>query len=665
MIQILRSSQLLKSTTLCYSSRQQCHQISSSSSSFRYLHQQHNNYNNQQKWYVDPGTGVVSYEGEPRFQTVIGLEIHAQLDITTKLFSGCPIDSSSSNRTGSRNSNNLKPNTSVWPFDVGVPGFLPRLSEEAVRSAVLAAGAMKCYLPLVSRFERKHYFYADAPLGYQITQQRWPIARDGLLTCHYGSSNNNNKDRKKKSDDNIKFILRIERIQLEQDTGKTLADVKNPITQRKESLVDFNRAGRALIEIVSHPDLRSSTEAAVAVETIRNLLKHIGTCDGKMEEGSLRCDLNVSIAPIIIDNNNGTEIETDGNGIISKTGNRVEVKNLNSIRQVQLAAEYEAIRQSQAILLDNSPTSQETRTFDVKRNRTVVIRTKEGAKDYRFMPEPDLPPLILNEETLDEKDVETYLDIHLPELPDDARQRLVDDYGLSEYLASVLTGDPPAIEFFDESVREATQQLNQNNNNTNCSDREKRKISETVANLLCNELFALVREFELQRLIEEGLVDIGGGGGGGGGGDSSSIRFSRVTGSQLGEVVALLLEGLISNTMAKQLLRALYSELMDESLLSSRTSTKIISPRNLALERGFQLITDKEELDALCRETINNSPKEMERYKLGGKFAKKITKFLLGKAMGTSRGNAHPERLQEALVEILEEIQVAPSSEDD
>ena len=625
---------------------------------------------------MDPGTGVVSYEGEPRFQTVIGLEIHAQLDITTKLFSGCPIDSSlSSNRTG-RSSKNLKPNTSVWPFDVGVPGFLPRLSEEAVRSAVLAAGAMKCYLPPVSRFERKHYFYADAPLGYQVTQQRWPIARDGILTCHYGSNgsnSNSNSDRKKKKmkknqqqksdDNNNKFILRIERIQLEQDTGKTLADVKNPITLRKESLVDFNRAGRALIEIVSHPDLRSSTEAAIAVETIRNLLKHIGTCDGKMEEGSLRCDLNVSIAPIIIDSNNGTEIDIDGNDIISKTGNRAEVKNLNSIRQVQLAAEYEAIRQSQAILLDNSPTSQETRTFDVKGNRTVVIRTKEGAKDYRFMPEPDLPPLILNEETLDEKDVETYLDIHLPELPDDARQRLVDDYGLSEYLASVLTGDPPAIEFFDESVHEAIQQLNQNKN-TNCSDREKRKIPETVANLLCNELFALVREFELQRLIEEGLVDIGVGGGGG---DSSSIRFSRVTGSQLGEVVALLLEGLISNTMAKQLLRALYSELMDESLSTATATrpTKTISPRKLALERGFQLITDTEKLDALCRETIENSPREMERYKLGGKFAKKITKFLLGKAMGTSRGNAHPERLQEVLVEILNDIQVAPSSEDD
>merc|ERR1712238_43475 len=292
-------------------------------------------------------------------------------------------------------------------------------------------------------------------------------------------------------------------------------------------------------------------------------------------------------------------------------------------------------------------TAQETRTFDVKRNRTVVIRTKGGAKDYRFMPEPDLPPLILNEESLDGRCIETFLDEHLPELPDDARQRLIDNYGLSEYLASVLTGDPPAIKFFDESVHEAKQQLTRNKNNSHYGDREKRIIPETVANLLCNELFALVREFEMQRLIKEGLLDDGGGGGGG---DSSSIRFSRVTGSQLGEVVVLLLEGSISNTMAKQLLRALYTDAIEKS------TTLIISPRILARELGFQLITDPEKLAVLCREVISDSTNEMNRYKLGGKFAKKITKYLVGKAMGMSRGNAHPERLQEVLVEILEKV---------
>lgn len=328
-------------------------------------------------WTVDSDTGIVSSKskGSPRFQTVIGLEIHAQLNIATKLFSGCPRPTSSF----------LKPNTYVWPFDVGVPGFLPRLSQEAVQAAVLTAAATKCQIPHVSRFERKHYFYADLPLGYQVTQQRWPLAKDGILVCQMMQRGSKKKIKKNKTGTDDTFAARIERIQLEQDTGKTIMMPRKDGTT--DSLVDFNRAGCALIEIVFHPDLRSSTQAATVVETLRNLLRHIGTCDGKMEEGSLRCDLNVSVAPLLEDDS--------GMDIVERTGNRVEVKNLNSIRQVQQAAEYEAIRQVEA-LTDGMPTSQETRTFEVKSGRTVVIRTKEGAKDYRFMPEPDLPPVVLD-----------------------------------------------------------------------------------------------------------------------------------------------------------------------------------------------------------------------------------------------------------------------------
>lgn len=332
------------------------------------------------KWTVNSETGVVSSseKGSPRFQTVIGLEIHAQLDISTKLFSGCPIPTTSSLYQ--------KPNTSVWPFDVGVPGFLPRLSKEAVHAAVLSAAATKCKIPKMSRFERKHYYYADLPLGYQVTQQRWPLAYDGLLVCH--KQQTKNKKRKKKGGSEENFSVRIERIQLEQDTGKTTMMTRNGTT---ESLVDFNRAGCALIEVVFYPDLRSAKDAATAVETLRNLLRHIGTCNGKMEEGALRCDLNVSISPLI-------EGEDDaGTSVVDRSGKRVEVKNLNSIRQVQQAAEYEAVRQAKATV-DGSPTSQETRTFDVQGGKTVVIRTKEGAKDYRFMPEPDLPPIVLDDE---------------------------------------------------------------------------------------------------------------------------------------------------------------------------------------------------------------------------------------------------------------------------
>ena len=322
-------------------------------------------------WKVDSNTGIVSSneKGSPRFQTVIGLEIHAQLNIPTKLFSSCPRPTSTF----------AKPNSHIRPFDVSVPGFLPRLSREAVHAAVLSAAALKCEIPHMSRFERKHYFYADLPLGYQVTQQRWPLAREGVLLCQFKPKKNGEKPMADSS-----FSPRIERIQLEQDTGKTTMMTRKDGTI--DSLVDFNRAGCALIEIVFHPDLRSSIQAATTVETLRNLLRHIGTCDGKMEEGSLRCDLNVSIAPV------------DGEGdILKRTGKRVEVKNLNSLRQIQVAAEYEAIRQVKA-LLDEKPTDQETRTFEVKSGKTIVMRTKEGAKDYRFMPEPDLPPIILSRE---------------------------------------------------------------------------------------------------------------------------------------------------------------------------------------------------------------------------------------------------------------------------
>ena len=558
-------------------------------------------------WSVDAASGIVSTKtkGSPRFQTVIGLEIHAQLDIPTKLFSGCPISKTTSSLY-------KPPNTSVWPFDVGVPGMLPRLSLDAVRAAVLSAAATKCTIPSVSRFERKHYFYADLPLGYQVTQQRWPIAREGILICQKEQSK---KKKKKKGIADATFSTRIERIQLEQDTGKTIMTTRNGVT---ESLVDFNRAGYALIEIVFYPDIRSASDAAIAVETLRNLLRHIGTCDGKMEEGSLRCDLNVSIAPIIDDQNN---IDEDNDEILALTGNRVEVKNLNSIRQVQQAATYEAIRQAEAFT-SGKPTGQETRTFDIKSGKTIVIRSKEGAKDYRFMPEPDLPPVELTSEVFGGMDIESFIERTLPELPQDARKRLQQEYKLSDYLAGVLIGDPPAITMFDVAVLEARKQV--------VGEKESRAVPETAANLLCNGLFAIVRENEVK--IKEEL------------GEENSVKFSNVDGEQLGELVALLVEGTISNTMAKQILRILHEE------------EKGKKPRQVVEERGIKLITAEKDLAKICHAVISSSPKEMERYKLGGKFVGKIKKFLLGKAMATSKGNAHPERLNEVLSEVLDEV---------
>ncbi|KAG7345934.1 aspartyl/glutamyl-tRNA amidotransferase subunit B [Nitzschia inconspicua] len=594
------------------------------------------------EWTVDGETGIVSHQGTPRYQTLLGLEIHAQLDISTKLFSGCAVGSSG---VGS-SIHNYKPNTSVFPLDMAVPGWLPRLSQEAVHAAVLSAAALHCVLPPVSRFERKHYFYADLPLGYQMTQQRWPLARNGVLHCQRPSNqkkkrNKNNNNAIASSSSSTTFSVSIDRIQLEQDTGKTIL-ATNPRTQQKESLVDFNRAGQALIEIVFAPELTSPVDAATAVETLRLLLKHIGTCNGKLEEGSLRCDVNVSISPI--DDNLEYEVSSLSQQqqhqlLLERAGNRVEVKNLNSLRQIQEAAKYEALRQAQAAF-QHTPTAQETRTFDVKTGRTIVTRTKGGAKDYRFMPEPDLPPLVLDANVLDGMTVTEFIAARLPELPQDARERLQRDYGLSDYMATVVVGDPPAIAMFDEAMQVALSQLTDGEDTTQKQQlqSQKSKISEAIANLLCNELFALVREFETRRLIAEGHLDAAG---------TTSVQFSKITGTQLGNVVVLLLEGTMSNTMAKQLLRVLYKE---------HDELQDVEPRQIASDRGFALITDPAIIEDLCRKVIAEHTDELERYKLGGKFAKKITKFFLGKAMTASQGNAHPERLNEILMEVLEDI---------
>jgi aspartyl-tRNA(Asn)/glutamyl-tRNA(Gln) amidotransferase subunit B len=326
-------------------------------------------------WAVDLETGAVSCDLKPVFQTVIGLEVHAQLEVPTKLFS---------NAKGSITLSSV-PNTAVHPFDVAVPGSLPRLSKEAVQQAVRTAAALQCDIPPVSRFERKHYAYADLPHGYQVTQQRWPLAQNGTLCCR-------SRRRKKRQNQSAmlskEFYVDINRIQLEQDTGKT-TNFKND----QESWVDFNRAGCALVEIVMAPQLKSPRQAGVALDTLRSLLIHIGTCNGRMEEGSLRCDLNISLSPIS---------SSLSNNIISSNGGesaRVEVKNLNSIRHVVKAAEYEAKRQAQELHEGTGEEKRsETRTFDASTSRTILLRRKEGEDDYRFLPEPDLPPVVLNEE---------------------------------------------------------------------------------------------------------------------------------------------------------------------------------------------------------------------------------------------------------------------------
>jgi len=645
--------------------------------------------------HYDRDTGIIwektlslsDIQKKPIYQTIIGIEIHAQLSIPTKLFSSAPTRHCETTKNKNINTSSTLPNTNVHPYDIAYPGTLPSSpSIQAVQSSILASATLNCNINKISRFERKHYFYPDLPTGYQITQQRWPLASDGMLKFmptssnvdvsdrkvgkkkrrrRGGSSNDNDvnvdqkqmQDNKSSSTTNINepLELRIERIQLEQDTGKTTTHtIRNgdDNTMITKSYIDYNRAGSALIEIVSHPDLRSAHEASGAVEHIRKLLKHVGSCDGRMEEGSLRCDLNVSIAPLLDDERNEDTTNSnidDRQELPLNTGERVEVKNLNSLRQIITATEYEALRQS-ALAQNCKPTGRETRTWSVKPTsethplggETFCIRAKGDAIDYRFMPEPDLPPLVLDGETLGygsdkNMSLEEYIDMHMPESAEDAKSRLVHEYGLTEDVAAVITGDPPAISMFELIVETAKSEL-ESMRSEEIDKADMKKLSTLAANWLCNDLFALVKKSAVKDIDESSE---------GGLNHPISVEYSTVDGQRLGALIAMLANDLLTTPMAKKVLAIMYKEEDSQS-----------HPKDIAKVNGWEVISDMETLIQLCQSVVLDSKNagQLEQYKLGGKKVWKIEKFFVGKIMGASKGNAHPERMKEALSVVLSKV---------
>ncbi len=331
------------------------------------------------------------------FEPVIGLEVHAQLETESKIFS------TASTAFGA------KPNSQVTPVCLGMPGVLPVLNKKALELAVKAALALNCTIHERSRFARKNYFYPDLPKGYQISQYEEPYSSGGWLDIPSGEA--------------VKRI-RLTRIHMEEDAGKLVHD-----NTGSGSLVDLNRAGEPLIEIVSEPDIADADEAVAYLKKLRSILRYIGVCDGNMEEGSLRCDANVSIRP------KGSE----------KLGTKVEIKNVNSFKFIQRAIEYE-IKRQEAVIESGGEIVQETRLYDSDKGVTFSMRTKEEAHDYRYFPDPDLLPVEIST-----KDIET-LKASLPELPDARRDRFEKDYGLPEYDAGVLTSSREIADYFEEAL---------------------------------------------------------------------------------------------------------------------------------------------------------------------------------------------------------------------
>jgi aspartyl-tRNA(Asn)/glutamyl-tRNA(Gln) amidotransferase subunit B len=466
------------------------------------------------------------------WEVVIGMEVHAQVDSKAKLFSGA------STAFGGA------PNAQVSLVDAAMPGMLPVINAECVRQAVRTGLGLKAKINLRSVFDRKNYFYPDLPPGYQISQYKSPIVGEGEISVDLP--------------DGETIKVGIERLHLEQDAGKSLHD-QHP----SMSYVDLNRAGVALMEIVSKPDLRSAEEAKAFLAKLRTIMRYLGTCDGDMEKGHLRADVNVSVrrpgAPL---------------------GTRCEIKNLNSIRFVGQAVEYEARRQID-ILEEGGRIEQETRLFDANKGETRSMRNKEEAHDYRYFPDPDLLPL-----ELDPAMVEA-LHRSLPELPDDKKARFMRDYGLSAYDAGVLVSERALADYFEAVA--------------------KGREPKTAANWVINELTG--------RLNKEG----------------KDIAASPVSAAQLGGVIDLMAEGVISGKIAKDLFEILWTEGGD--------------PRAIVEQRGLKQVTDLAAIEKLVDEIIARHPDKVEQARTN----EKVIGWFVGQVMKASAGKANPQAVNDLL----------------
>ncbi len=472
-----------------------------------------------------------------KYEAVIGLEVHVQLATKTKIFCSCPVEFGA------------PPNTNVCPVCLGLPGALPVLSRQAVELAISAAIALHCKINPASRFARKNYFYPDLPKGYQISQYDQPLAEHGYLDILSG---------------NGKKRIGVTRVHMEDDAGKSIHDGFED--SDRYTYVDLNRSGTPLIEIVSEPDMRSPDEAYAYVTELKQMMQYLGVSDCDMEKGQLRCDANVSVRL------RGAE----------KLGTKAEVKNLNSFRFLKLALEHEIERQVE-LIESGGKVVQETRLYNVETGHTVGMRSKEHAHDYRYFPEPDLVPLRVSEHWLNE------VKSKLPELPADRRERFVNEYGLREYDAMVLTLTRETGEYFETAARISGD-------------------GRATANWVVGDLM--------------GLLNAAG----------KAISESPVRAEHLGELVALINKGELSGKLAKEVLPKMFETGESPSAIMER--------------EGLKQISDTGALEKIVDDVLAANPKQVEQYK-NGKTA--VIGFLVGQVMKASRGQANPTAVNEVL----------------
>ncbi|KAM9363933.1 glutamyl-tRNA(Gln) amidotransferase subunit B, mitochondrial [Symphorus nematophorus] len=489
---------------------------------------------------------------------VVGLEIHAQINSNTKLFSGSSVRFSA------------PPNSLVSFFDASLPGTLPVLNKRCVEAAVMTGLALSCTINRKSLFDRKHYFYADLPAGYQITQQRRPIAVDGVLTYSLLGG--------KKSSQVIRKTVNIKQIQLEQDSGKSLHD-----DLRSQTLIDLNRAGVGLMELVMEPDMSCGEEAAAAVRELQLILQALGTCQGNMSEGQLRVDANVSV------HKRGEPL-----------GVRSEVKNINSIRYLARAIDYEIQRQID-VLQRGGTVQNETRAYDSKSGKTIPMRDKEGLQDYRFMPEPNLPPLIVYEDNASlptgteacQAVVVQKIREGLPELPSVKRDRLVQTYGILPEHSFTLVNEDGLVEYF-EAVLNAT-----------------KKGPRKVIGWVTNELLGHLKKQDM------------------------SVSQSPISPSALAELLDLQETGHISSSVAKQVFQEMWRS-------AGKTALQIVQEQDLGL------VSDTAQLHSICQKVVDSHPDAVQAIRNGNK---NVLNKLMGLVQKETKGRADPVLVRAILQE--------------
>ncbi len=460
-----------------------------------------------------------------KYEAVIGLEVHAQMLTKTKIFCGCPT------KFGA------EPNTQTCPVCIGMPGVLPVLNRKALEFAIKTGLALNCRISNYSRFARKNYFYPDLPKGYQISQYELPICEKGFIDIVVDGQSKR---------------IGITRIHMEEDAGKNIHEEGGHY-----SYVDLNRAGIPLMEIVSEPDIRSPKEAVEYMKKLRTILRYLDVCDGNMEQGSLRCDANVSIRPI------GQK----------DFGTKVELKNINSFKFVEKALDYEIKRQIK-VLQEGGNIIQETRLWDPSANITQSMRSKEESHDYRYFPDPDLVPIVVDREWINE------IRSKIPELPDEKRNRYKSVFNLPEYDAEFLTSERSIAEWFENAVKAGGQ-------------------PKAVSNWIMGDLMRMLNE------------------------DNRSIEECPLTPNQLVNMLRLIDNGTISGKIAKTVFEEMYK--------SGKDAETIVK------EKGLVQVSDESLIERAIEEVLSKNPKEVERYKAGderliGFFVGQVMKITKGKA---------------------------------